>query len=301
MRTPAIVSCLALLWLPACSDSDADAGGSGGSAGAGASSSDGGATAGGSPSVGGAEPQGGGGAGPEGGAGGGGTSEDLDGDGIPQNVEDELAASYRPFLSVDESDACPIGGIVYRVRPHPDNAALIHIVYDHLFENDCGFNGHVGDNEAFGITVDPMVPAPAGIVSIVAIAHQGTPCESISTCGSCGPANVCDTGVIDGEDFPAVYSSKDKHGGYVNGCSAVNCFDSCTLVTTSHDPPMVNVGEPDGKLIDNLTTQGFITVDNGWTEQSLFDFDPWDEATDFGSAGNIAGDLVDPAFVPCAE
>lgn len=299
MRAPGL-RCIVWLWLAACSDPDAAAGGAGGSPGTGAGSSDGGGGAGGAPPSGGSDPRGGGGAGAGGGAGGA-PGEDLDGDGIAQDVEDDLAASYRPFLSVDASDACPLGGIVYRVRPHPDDAALVHIVYDHLFENDCGFNGHVGDNEAFGVTVDPAVPPPAGIVSIVAIAHQGTPCESISTCGSCGPANVCDTGVIGGDDFPAVYSSNDKHGGYVNGCSAVNCLDSCTLATTSHDPPMVNVGEPDGRLIDNLTTQGFITAANGWTEQSLFDFDPWDDATDFGSAGNIAGDLVDPAFVPCAQ
>jgi len=178
---------------------------------------------------------------------------------------------------------------------------LIHVVYDHLFQDDCGITGHVGDNEAFGVTVDPTIPAPLGIISVVAISHQNTACENISTCGTCAGLDACDTGSIGGEDFPAVYSSKDKHGGYVNGCTVADCFDSCTLAATSADPPMVNAGEPDGKLIDNLTTQGFITAENGWTEQSLFDFDPWDLTTDFGSAGNVAGDLDDPAFVPCAE
>ena len=45
--------------------------------------------------------------------------------------------------------------IVYRVRPHPDDSALIHVIVDRLFERDCGAGGHVGDNEVFGMTVDP--------------------------------------------------------------------------------------------------------------------------------------------------
>jgi hypothetical protein len=304
MRSLPFAGAIVLFALVACSDSDPGTGG----ASTGASTADGGsgdegggASNGGSPSIGGAGAGvSNGGATSEGGSGGQSSGEDLDGDGIPQDVEDSIAFAYRPFLSVHPSDSCPLGGIVYRVHPHPDNPALVHVVYDHLFENDCGLNGHVGDDEVFGITVDPNVPPPAGIVSVVAISHQNTACEHVSTCGSCGDMNTCNTGQINGEAFPAIYFSQDKHGSYVNSCSAVNCFDTCSLAPTSEDPPMVNAGEPEAKLIDNLTTQGFITAENGWTAEELFDFDPWDTATDFGSAGNVAGDLVDPAFVPCA-
>jgi hypothetical protein len=65
-------------------------------------------------------------------------------------------------------------------------------------------------------------------------------------------------------------------------------------------PPVVNAGEPVHHLVTDLTTQGFITA-NGWTEAALIHFDPWNPTMDFGGAGNIASDLVDPAFVaaPC--
>ena len=56
-------------------------------------------------------------------------------------------------------------------------------------------------------------------------------------------------------------------------------------------------GEPGKPLIENLTTQGFINAANGWTEAQLMNVDPW-AAGDFGEAGSIAGDLVDPLFVP---
>ena len=52
-------------------------------------------------------------------------------------------------------------------------------------------------------------------------------------------------------------------------------------------------------MIDNLTTQGFITAANGWTKPEVFDFDPWG-AEDFGSAGNVAEDLVDTTFLAAA-
>lgn len=249
------------------------------------------------PSSGGEAPGGSG----EGGSGGAAAPVDLDLDGIADDDEAQIAATYRPFLSIHPEDECTLGGIVYRVRPHPADASLIHIVYDHLFETDCGFPSHAGDNEAFGVTVDPSIPPPEGILAIVAIGHQGTLCQQVSECGACG--ETCTTASLGGASFPVVFSSQNKHAGYVgDGCGgAANCFDSCQLAAASADPPMVNAGEPEAPLVSNLTTEGFINQANGWSEMELFDVDPWDTETSFGGAGNIAGDLVDEAFIPCAE
>ena len=104
----------------------------------------------------------------------------------------------------------------------------------------------------------------------------------------------------DGADFPVVFSSKDKHASYVdlNTCkSFTSCFDTCEIAATSDAPPMVNAGEQGAPLVTNLSTQGFINEVNGWTEAELYNGDPWDTTKDFGGAGNIAEDLVDPAFV----
>jgi hypothetical protein len=282
--------------------------GSGGvdlSSGSGSSATSNGSSTGGSGGTGGAVTTGTGGATGGGGQGGGGAPPvaDADGDGLDDAVEAQIAESYLPYLGVTEDDGCPLGGIVYRVRPHPTNAALILIVYDHLFQKDCGLTGHVGDNEAFGITVDPKKPPPAGILSMRAIGHQNTLCEKVTECGVCPGEAACDTAQYKGAAWPVVYSSKDKHAGYVqmDQCSLfTSCFDSCSLPATPATPPMVNAGEPNAHLTEDLTDDGFITAANGWTEMSLFHYNPWDPTTDFGSAGNVADDLVDPAFEPPA-
>lgn len=232
----------------------------------------------------------------------GGSRVDLDLDGIDDATEEMLAKTYRPFLSYHSEESCPLGGIVYRVHPHPTEPGRVHVVYDHLFETDCGTGGHVGDNEAFGITIDPAIPPPAGILSLVAIGHQGTFCEQVSKCGQCNGAEPCAKAELGGAMYPVVFTSKDKHAGYVaaDGCGFQNCLDDCELTSPSADAPMVNVGEPGAPLVTDLTDQGFINAANGWTEMELFHLDPWAAGVDFGGAGNVADDLVDPAFVPPA-
>ena len=104
-----------------------------------------------------------------------------------------------------------------------------------------------------------------------------------------------------GMQWPVLYASKDKHGQYAtkSKCSLIGtCFDQCTLAPTRRLPPVLNVGEPGFALTHDLTSDGFITTANGWTEPTLMDFDPWDPETDFGSAGNVAGDLQDTTFEP---
>jgi hypothetical protein len=227
---------------------------------------------------------------------------DHDLDGLDDGDELAWAVAYRPFLSVADDDGCALGGIVLRVFPHPDDPTLVAIIYDHLFETDCGFGGHTGDNEVFGATIDPAQPPPTGLVALVAASHQNTICERISACGRCPGLDACDTAMLDGVPTPVVYSSKDKHGTYatLSSCDPfATCFDACSLASASDDPPMVNAGEPTMHMIDDLTAQGFITAANGWTREEVFDHDPWGP-DDFGGAGNIAEDLVDPTFVAAA-
>ena len=101
--------------------------------------------------------------------------------------------------------------------------------------------------------------------------------------------------------WPVLYASKGKHGQYASAarCPLLGtCFDQCTLNSTRLRPPVVNVGEPTVALVHDLTAQGFINATNGWTEPTLMAHDPWNSAIDFGDAGNVADDLVDPEFVP---
>ena len=227
---------------------------------------------------------------------------DRDQDGLDDAYELAIAADYLPFVSLDPGDGCSRSGLLVRVRKHPADPAMLLVIYDHLFEADCGLGGHVGDNEVFGVAIDPSKPAPAGILSIKTASHQNTLCERITECSTCGGADgrpACDLA----QGTPVVYASKDKHGQYATKAQCPlfgTCFDTCTLAGTAHRPPIANAGEPGKPLILNLTIDGFITAANGWTEAALMNVDPWG-TEDFGGAGNIAGDLEDPVFVtaPC--
>lgn len=224
---------------------------------------------------------------------------DDDGDGLDDTFELDVANAYLPFLSLDPNDGCRLSGLLVRVRPHPADPTKLSIIYDHLFETDCGLNGHIGDNEAFGIAIDPTLPAPDGILAIKTASHQNTPCQRITECTTCsGDARrACERAASD--NFPILYASKDKHGQYATKgqCGFGTCFDTCTLATTAHRPPIVNAGEPGKPLTSNLTTNGFINPANGWSKPEVMNVDPWGPG-DFGSAGNIAGDLQDATFEP---
>ena len=228
------------------------------------------------------------------------TFVDRDLDGLDDAYELDMARRYLPFISCHPSEGCGLSGLLVRVRPHPDNGAFLHILYDHLYEHDCGLHGHIGDDEAFAITVDPSLPPPTGIVAMRAIAHQDSlPCQRVSNCGLCSTYAACITQAWQGASWPVVFTSRDKHAGYVDEgfCGLGSCLDACQLVTTPTEPVIVNAGEPDAHLTEDLTASGFITADNGWTEPTLMNFNPWAAGVVFGGAGVIADDLVDPAFL----
>jgi hypothetical protein len=227
------------------------------------------------------------------------TPVDVDGDGLDDGKESAWAAEYFPFYGIHPNDKCKTHGIVYRLSPHPKTNARIMIWYDVLYDADCGASGHDGDDEMFGVVADPSRSGSAGILAIRAISHQGTPCEHVTTCGTCTGLTACGTGLRNGAMYPAVYSSVDKHGSYADKAtcdSSFLCdFGGCGA-GAADAPSFVNAGEPGKPLMNDLTTQGFITAQNGWTHMELFHFDPW-KPGNFGGAGDVSKDLVDPAFV----
>ncbi|MBS2031544.1 MAG: hypothetical protein JST54_26830 [Deltaproteobacteria bacterium] len=229
---------------------------------------------------------------------------DHDGDGLDDTFEAQTARAYLPYLSLDPNEGCGLGGIVYRVSPHPADPTYLRIVYDHLYQHSCGALGgttHVGDAEAFALTVDPSQPPPLGIVHVVAISHAGG-CNHTSSCtthtpsGACASSPSCDLGTVQGTQRAVVYSSLGGHGSFatLNDCSS-GCFAQCAMASTPTVPQLINVGEPDGQLITDLTTQGFVSFPNGWTETSLEHYDPWGDAG-FGAGPVVAQQLTDPSL-----
>lgn len=224
---------------------------------------------------------------------------DLDLDGLDDARELVWAGDYFPYLSIHPSDGCKTHGLLVRVSPHPKEKGRVMIWYDVLYNDDCGASGHIGDDEMFGVVIDPKKPAPDGILSVRAISHQGTPCEHTSTCGKCTGMSACGTAKRAGKDYPVVYPSKDKHGNYADkgACdgSFICDFGGCSL-SPADAPPFVNAGEPGHPLVSDLTDGGFVTTASGWTHSELMHFDPWKPGK-FGGAGDVSNDLVDLAFV----
>jgi hypothetical protein len=227
-------------------------------------------------------------------------STDVDKDGLDDALEDAWAKSYLPFLSIHPSDTCTTHGILVRVAPHPSEAGRVMMWVDVLWDKDCGANGHDGDDEMFGVVIDPKIPAPEGILAVRAISHQNTPCQSITTCGRCPGMTACSTGTKNGKDYPVVFPSKDKHGNYVSKTTCSNSivcdFGGCSLASAPPASPIVNAGEPNAPRVTDLTDQGFVTTANGWKSAGLMHFNPW-KAGNFGGAGDVSKDLVDAAFV----
>lgn len=227
-------------------------------------------------------------------------AEDRDGDGIADAQEQAWASAYFPYYAVAPNDNCALHGVVYRLAPHPNDAQLIMIWYVVLYQRDCGALGHLGDVETFGVVADPRIAAPAGILGIRAISHQGTLCQRITSCGSLPNCTACAGAQKQGKPYPVVFASRDKHGQYAVKSSCDQNFfcdlGGCTLSPTPAAPMLVNAGEPQKPLVNNLTSAGMITAPNGWTETALHDFDPWGSA-DFGTVGTVSADLVDSASV----
>lgn len=231
------------------------------------------------------------------------TATDVDRDGLDDAMELAWAQQYLPYISMAPDENCPTAGIVVRVTPI-SGSSFIRIRYDVLYNDDCGLDGHIGDDERFAMTVNPSLPPPDGIVTIKAISHKGTACQVESDCGHCPGQSGCATLNDQGVARIAVWPSRDKHGNYVNAhatCQFDNtCLDQCTDNSMPAQLPVVNVGEPCFPLVSNLTTMGFITTANGWTHPELFNYDPWG-GQPFGGGSVIATDLIDPAFdtPPC--
>jgi hypothetical protein len=223
---------------------------------------------------------------------------DDDQDGLDDLWESQVAEAYRPHLSLAVDDGCPLSLILFRLHPHPKGGGLVHVIYVVLYAKDCGLNGHAGDDEVHAATIDPSVPPPDGILAIRAIAHQDTGCNLVTDCGQCGMLPVCATVDRGGKPWPVVFASKGKHASYLSeaACDGA-CFlaDQCSLNPHDPQPPMLNAGEPGHPLLGDLTDLGWITPEKGWASSDVWHYDPW-AGGDFGGAGDVSLDLVDPDF-----
>ncbi len=224
------------------------------------------------------------------------TAMDRDGDGLSDAEEAALASHHLPYLSLMPIDGCPTSGLAVRVTPEP---AGVRIRYAWLFDHACETAITDGGGGVISLLVDP---AKNALVSMRAIARPDTSCQSISTCGICLGQSPC--AVL--ADKPAVWASQDRHGLYVNRqlrCTQTGaCSSVCSDAMKPTAPPIVNVGEPQAPLVRDLTADGFIQPQNGWTSVSLQHYDPWG-GLPFGTGPSVAALLsgTDTATPVCGN
>ncbi len=226
------------------------------------------------------------------------TATDRDADGLEDAEEARLAQAYLPYLSLDPNDACPTSGLVVRVTPG-ERAGQVRLRYAWIFDRSCGPVPAEGGGGSYSVVVDPAVAAPAGVISIRAIARRDTSCQRISTCGACAGQSRCEA--LGPQGMPAVWASSGTHALYADrplSCTQINnCAARCVDAAQPTVPTMVNVGEPGLPLVRDLTDEGFIRTDLGWVSPSLMHYDPWGGLA-FGSTVPLdkllAGSIDDP-------
>lgn len=207
------------------------------------------------------------------------TSADLDGDGIPQDRELQLARHFFPTIWYDsgEDTSSPGGNhnhrvnnqpgrLLFRVRPHPHSPSHIAITYALLYRVDGGegfgatWACHAGDVEPFAITLkpDPSCALGYSMESIDTWAHDGD-------AGSPRYASGCNWGssaaTVSFTDVVLV--SENKHGNYLTDSECdggLGGLENCDFDWTAADVNAwigLNVGEWSAPRHADLTPLGF--------------------------------------------
>lgn len=187
---------------------------------------------------------------------------DIDNDGLDDRFEQQVLERFVPtwMLSAKECDSLP-------AEFHPDNQALqlqaqngtihgqvfpidlpgrsgvfIEAHYYHLWNKDCGLNGHTWDVEHVSALLSAeKLEDPASEWESeywYAAAHEDTVCDS-SHAAKSSTLNAEQSG-------PTVWISAGKHASFLDKslCSGGCGGDDCSEMHPMKIPKLVNLGEP---------------------------------------------------------
>jgi hypothetical protein len=181
----------------------------------------------------------------------------AEGQTLSQADTQSIAEHFFPrhvWFHPDESCAWPAtpessGVVVYRVREHPRDAAMLSVTYSLLYRNDCGgifgWDNHPGDVESFSYTLVPDTACSIGwrLFAVKTTAHSGA------------PGDVGEQEVNSCEALPEIFVSFSKHGTYltVGQCNRnIDPVQRCARGFTT-DFILNNAGDPENPLIDDLS------------------------------------------------
>ena len=215
-------------------------------------------------------------------------AQDLDRDGVPDQLEQELLEKFAPtlLLSRAECDGLPASfaplsysprllrrdatlyGQAFRI-PSGNARELIELHFFHLWARDCGRLGHDLDVEHVSAIVSASrLESPSAVWTAeawYAAAHEGSACEA----SSLARADV----IAAQRSGPRVFVSRGKHASYLDrgqckwGCGGDECGDD-RVVTPSR---IINIGESGTPLNGAL----WIHSDRWPMQEKLrSDFDP---------------------------
>lgn len=215
-------------------------------------------------------------------------AQDLDGDGLPDRLEQTLLEKFAPtlLLAHGECDGLPASfmpnsatprvrakdatlyGQAFRIHGS-DGGAAIELHYFHLWANDCGRLAHRLDAEHVSAIVSALrldAPASTWIAEAwYAAAHEGSVCDASS---------AAHARVIGAEaSGPRVFVSRGKHASYFDrgqckwGCGGDECADDRVVIATR----IINIGEIDAPLNGAIWARS-----DRWPMREKFqsDFDP---------------------------
>ncbi|MBN2317522.1 MAG: hypothetical protein JXR49_00505 [Acidobacteria bacterium] len=194
------------------------------------------------------------------------SGEDIDSDGIKDSLERALLIKFSPefMLSTEECDALPsefipggqapqllakngtIYGQVFPVAFSGKPGFFIEIHYYHLWEWDCGINGHAFDAEHVSV-----------LLSAYAFSDSANDWRAAYWYAAAHEKTVCDAGHGTSGSFinaerqgPTVWISAGKHASYLDrelcrgGCGG----DDCSRMRPMNISRLINLGEPGAPL-----------------------------------------------------
>jgi hypothetical protein len=213
--------------------------------------------------------------------------EDLDADGLVDAWEALVLDRLRPVVRMDEDEPLISQGdglLINIGRIWPVSESTVHAVIVLAYSEDygrCGLTAHHGDSERVALSLT-LHSGSAWVSGAYTAAHEGELNDgSALLTGDDLSGMTLDADSRTGEPRWVVFSSEGKHATYT---TAQLCEDASFLPCLEEDcapdnvtdkarfdvlpEVMINAGEPDAPLADDLTDQG-MPGEQIWADQTF--------------------------------
>jgi hypothetical protein len=230
--------------------------------------------------------------------------EDLDGDGLADEWESRVLAAFRPMVRfadgepyLDDPDAKLLQiGRVFPVGTDPLVVrALIVVAYHRDYGSTCaGIGAHWGDPERVAVELEALPEGGAGDV-ILARAYTAGHENTAGDVSRSFAREELDRLEYTSEPRWAIHASLQKHASFANTtlceeASKLPCIRETCGAAEELLPDVINAGEPEVPMLDDLTAYGF-PGELAWTDTEFCG-----GSTRAPCAGPLINKLIDDPF-----